>query len=139
MTMRWLLGILLSIAVLAASPAARAGSYLDRAALVLDESRKEGDLLQPRVQDRELVAMVLVMATARALAGRKMEVPAAVGKAHPHLLLVLEHYERAADAANQGDYRKFMEHLTAAREEERTFHELLTELGFVLPDLKSRR
>ena len=41
-----------------------------------------------------------------------MEVPAAVVKAHPHLLLVLENCERAHDAASEGNFKKFMEHLT---------------------------
>jgi hypothetical protein len=110
-----------------------AGSYLDRAALLLDEARREGDMLQPRTFDKEMVLIVKALAEARAKVGRKMEVPAAIAKAHPHLLLVLESSERAADAAAEGNFKKFMEHLMTARDEDRTFRALVAELGYSLP------
>ncbi|WP_231511855.1 hypothetical protein [Chondromyces apiculatus] len=116
-----------------------AGSYLDRASLLLDEARREGDLLQPRTHDRELVLVIQALAEARVKAARKMECPAAVAKVHPHLLLVMENSERAADAAVQGNFKKFMEHLTAARNEERAFRAMLSQLGFTLPESESRR
>jgi hypothetical protein len=130
---------LLAAAALTAASPAWAGSYLDRAALLLDEARREGDMLQPRTSDKEMVLIILALAEARAKVGRKMEVPAAVIRAHPHLLLVLENYERAADAASEGNFKKFMEHLTVARDEERTFRALVAELGYALPDLGARR
>jgi hypothetical protein len=129
----------LSAAIAGAASPAWAGSYLDRAALMLDEARREGDLLQPRTQDKELVLVVKTLAEARAKVGRMMEVPAAVAKAHPHLLLVLENCERAADAASEGNFKKFMEHLLVARDEDRTFRSVLGELGYTLPDLTTRR
>ena len=116
-----------------------AGSYLDRAALMLDESRREGDWVQPRTFDKELVLIIKSLAEARVRAGRKMDVPTSVIKAHPHLLLVLENFERAADAASEGDFRKFMDHLTIARDEDRTFRALVAELGYTLPDTGSKR
>ena len=116
-----------------------AGSYLDRAALLLDEARREGDMLQPRTNDKEMVLIVKALAEARAKVGRKMEVPAAVTRAHPHLLLVLEDCERAADAASEGNFKKFMEHLMAARDEERTFRALIAELGYTLPEAGAKR
>jgi hypothetical protein len=116
-----------------------AGSYLERASLLLDEARREGDLLEPRLADKDLVELVRALAAARLRAAHKMEVPAAVGKAHPHLLLVLERYERASTAAANGDYKKFVEHLHAAREEERTFRALIAELGYTLPEHRPRR
>jgi hypothetical protein len=116
-----------------------AGSYLDRAALLLDEARREGDMLQPRTYDKEMVLIVKALAEARAKVGRKMEVPQAVVKAHPHLLLVLESCERAADAATEGNFKKFMEHLMTARDEERTFRALIAELGYTLPEVGSKR
>jgi hypothetical protein len=124
--------------VLALAAPAWAGSYLDRAALLLDEARREGDMLQPRTSDKEMVLVVKALAEARAKVARKMDVPAAVAKAHPHLLLVLEHCERAADAATEGDFKKFMEHLTTARDEERTFRALIAELGYTLPEVGSK-
>lgn len=112
-----------------------AGSYLDRAALMLEQARGEGDILQPRTFDKEMVLVIKTMAEARARVARKMEVPAVVAKAHPHLLLVLENYERAAAAADEGNFKKFAEHLYAARDEDRNFRAILKELGYTLPNL----
>lgn len=132
--------VLVAVAfVLVFAPAARAGSYLDRAALLLDEARREGDLLQPRTNDKELVRVIQALAETRARVGRKMYVPPAVAKAHPHLLLVLENCMRAVDAAAEGNFKKFMEHLLLARDEDRTFRALISELGHTLPDLGARK
>lgn len=130
--------VLAASALLVALPA-WAGSYLDRASLLLEEARREGDLLQPRTNDRELVLVIQALAEARVKAARKMECPAAVTKAHPHLLLVLENSERAAEAAVQGNFKKFMEHLTAARNEDRTFRAVIAQLGYTLPEPDARR
>lgn len=127
-----------ALALAVASPA-WAGSYLNRAALLLDEARREGDMLQPRTNDKEMVLIIKALAEARARVGRKMDVPAAVAKAHPHLLLVLENCERAADAASEGNFKKFMEHLMTARDEERTFRALISELGYTLPEAGAKR
>jgi hypothetical protein len=86
-----------------------------------------------------MVLVVRTLAEARAKVGRKMEVPAAVVRAAPHLLLVLENYERAAEAADEGNFKKFMEHLNTARDEEKTFRSLLGELGYTLPEITSKR
>lgn len=131
--------VLVALAAFMLAPAAWAGSYLDRAALLLDEARKEGDLLQPRTHDKELVLIVRSLAEVRARVGGKMEVPAAIAKAHPHLLLVLENSERAASAAYDGNFKKFMEHLNTARDEERIFRAIVAELGYTVPALPSRR
>ncbi len=118
---------------------AHAGSYLDRAALMLEEARKEGDVLLPRTFDKELILVLKLATEARAKAGRKMEVPAAVAKAHPHLLLVLENYERAVDFASEGNFKKFVEHLNTAREEENIFRAVLKELGYSLPEFSKKK
>ncbi len=131
--------LFIALAALGLTPIARGGSYLDRAALMLDEARREGDMLQPRTYDKEMVLVVKMLAEARAKVGRKMEVPAAVVRAHPHLLLVLENCERAAQAADDGNFKKFMEHLTTARDEEKIFRSLLGELGYSLPEITSKR
>lgn len=124
----------LVVACLVAPRAAVAGSYLDRAALMLGEAHHEGDILLPRTFDKELILVLKAVTEARARAGRKMEVPAAVAKAHPHLLLVLENYERAVDFAGEGNFKKFVEHLNTARDEELTFKAVLKELGYALPE-----
>lgn len=138
--MKRLLAVLVvAVSALLVALPAWAGSYLDRASLLLEEARREGDLLQPRTNDRELVLVIQALAEARVKAARKMECPAAVTKAHPHLLLVLENSERAAEAAVQGNFKKFMEHLTAARNEDRTFRAVIAQLGYTLPEPESRR
>lgn len=138
-TPRRLLVLLAFAFAFALAPPARAGSYLDRAALMLDEARREGDMLQPRTQDKEMILVVRTLAEARSRVGSRMEVPAAVTRAHPHLLLVLANCERAADAAAEGNFKKFMEHLTLARDEERTFRVIIGELGYTLPDAGARK
>ncbi len=138
MIRRVFVACVLAFAMLLCALPVWAGSYLDRAALLLDETRKEGDMLRPRTHDKELVALVKSLAEIRAKAGRKMEVPAAVAKAHPHLLLVLENAERAASAAHEGNFKKFAEHLNAARDEERIFRSVLAEAGYSLPDLSGK-
>ncbi len=136
---RLILSVLVAAIALGIAPMAWAGSYLDRAAILLDEARKEGDMLQPRTFDKEMVLVVKTLTEARAKVGRKMEVPAQVAKAHPHLLLVLENYERAADAASEGNFKKFMEHINTARDEDRTFRAILGELGYALPEVSAKR
>jgi recombinational DNA repair ATPase RecF len=133
------LAFLVALVAFSVAPLAWAGSYLDRAALLLDQARKEGDMLQPRTFDKEMVLVVKTLTEARARVARKMEVPAAVAKAHPHLLLVLANYERAADAASEGNFKKFMEHLNAARDEDKSFRAIITELGYALPDVGPKR
>lgn len=139
MLRRIALAVLVSLALCLTVLPAWAGSYLDRAALLLDEARKEGDMLQPRTFDKELVLVVKALAEARARVAQKMEVPAQVTKAHPHLLLVLANYERAATAAEDGNFKKFMEHLTTARDEDRNFRAILRELGYTLPDVNAKK
>lgn len=136
---RFVAALLVALASLGLAPIAWGGSYLDRAALMLDEARREGDMLTPRTNDKEMVLVVKTLAEARAKVGRKMEVPAAVVRAAPHLLLVLENYERAAEAADEGNFKKFMEHLNTARDEEKIFRALLGELGYTLPEITSKR
>ena len=136
---RLVAALFVALAALGLTPIAWGGSYLDRAALMLDEARREGDMLQPRTFDKEMVLVVQALAEARAKVGRKMEVPAAVARAHPHLLLVFENCERAAQAADDGNFKKFMEHLTTARDEEKIFRSLLGELGYSLPTITSKR
>lgn len=136
---RLIASLLLALGALFVSPLAWAGSYLDRAALLLDEARREGDMLLPRTYDKEMVLVVKALTEARAKVSRQMEVPAPVAKAHPHLLLVLANYERAADAAAEGNFKKFVEHLNTARDEDRTFRAVLAELRYTLPDLGPKR
>ena len=75
------------------------------------------------------------MAQARVRAAASMEVPKDVVLAHPHLGLVLENYERAADAAQNGQVERFLVFLAKAREEELTLRAVLKRLGWELPEV----
>ncbi|MFZ5895947.1 MAG: hypothetical protein ACOY0T_33130 [Myxococcota bacterium] len=122
----------LAAAALVAGPAF-AGSYLNRAALLLHEGRKEADYLRQHFGDKELARMIHVLATTRVEAAKKMLVPKEVAQAHPHLLLVFEHYERAADAAQNGQAEHFLVELQKALDEERAFRFVLKQLGWEIP------
>jgi hypothetical protein len=112
-----------------------AGSYLDRAALVLGEGRHEAEIVRTRLSDKELSKLAHELARVRLEAAGNMQVPKEVVPAHPHLLLVLENYERAMDAAEAGEAQRFIIYEKRAHEEEQTFRSVLKELGWVLPEL----
>jgi hypothetical protein len=119
--------------VAVAGGVAFAGSYLDRAALMLDEAHKEIEAAKTHTSDKELLLVVKAATEARLKVARKMNVPAAVTDAHPHLMLVLENHDRALDAVIAGNTKKFAECLITATNEEATFRNLIKQLGYALP------
>ena len=122
--------------VLLLSGSAWAGTYLNSAALLLIQSSKEGDYLRAHIGDKELSELIHKLASARLEAAKGMQVPKEVVQAHPHLLLVLENYERAADVATRGEVQKFLVYQQRARDEERTFRGVLKQFGYALPETK---
>ena len=134
MQRRGFCGALLAVPVALIAGDAFAGSYLNRAALLLDTSRAERDMVLPRTHDRELLRVVHEVAQARARFARRMEVPKKVVGAHPHLLLVLENSERAYAAALDDGHQKFLEHIFRARTEDHVFRTLITKMGYTLPN-----
>lgn len=115
---------------------ALAGSYLDRAAILVDACRRANEWLLSHLSDRELAATVRDMAEARVKVARKMQVPKEVAAAHPHLLLCLENAERAASGAAEGDNDVFFRYLRQCRDEEGLFRSLLNQLKMPLPPVK---
>ncbi len=111
---------------------ARAGSYLDRAALLVNEAARDADYLRARLSDKELAKVIHTLASARVKAAGKMTVPKEVALAHPHLLLVLENYERAAEGAAKGKTQRFLIYQLRARDEERVLRGVLKQLGWPL-------
>jgi hypothetical protein len=109
-----------------------AGSYLDRLSLLVSAANNDSDYLRARLSDRELARVIHSVAEARAKAASTMAVPKEVAQAHPHLLLVLENHERAADAAEQGAAQRFLIYQQRARDEERVLRGVLKQLGFPL-------
>ncbi len=123
-----------AVAVLSFAAPAFAGTYLNRAAVLLASAVREANYLRSRVGDRELAAVLHRIAQARVAAAGAMTVPKEVAQAHPHLLLALENYEQAAEAATRGDAERFMICYQRALDEERTLRAVLKSLGWVLPD-----
>lgn len=126
--------VLASAGVLGIVAPAWAGTYLNRAQLLLASATREAVYLRARLGDRELAAVVHQIAQARLAAAQSMTVPKEVAQAHPHLLLVLESYEQATDAATRGETERFTTGFLRAQDEDRTFRAVLKSLGWVLPD-----
>lgn len=123
-------------ALLLAPSSAWAGTYLNSATLLLAQANSEGDYLRARINDQELAELIHRLASARLEAAKGMLVPKEVVQAHPHLLLVLENYERASDAATRGEAAKFLVYQQHARDEDRTFRGVLKQFGYALPEPK---
>ena len=133
-TRRSLLGVVSALLLLPSL--AWAGTYLNSAALLLAQASHEGDYLRARVNDKELAELIHKLSSARLDAAKVMLVPKEVVQAHPHLLLVLENHERAADAATRGQAEKFLVYEQRARDEDRTFRGVLKQFGYALPEPK---
>lgn len=131
---RWIAFALVVAAMLDAG-SALAGTYLDSAALLLDESRRSAEFVQSHLGDVQLTTLAHGLAEARVKAGREVAVPEDVSKAHPHFLLALEAFERALAAAQDREIKKFFQLLVEARREEQAFRALLAQQHLNLPDL----
>ena len=130
------IALLALLGALSFSVSAWAGTYLNSAAFLLAQGSKEGDYLRAHIGDKELADLIHKLANARLDAAKNMLVPKEVVQAHPHLLLVFENYERAADAAIRGEGEKFLVYQQRARDEDRTFRGVLKQFGYALPDTK---
>jgi hypothetical protein len=122
------------LALVCSTGVAWAGSYLNRGVVLVRHAREEGEYLRNRSYDAELARVMQRVAQGRLQAARETLVPKEVVQAHPHLLLMLEHYERAAAAAVDGKPQKVLELINQARDEEQIFRSILRQLGWPLPD-----
>lgn len=134
MKRRELFALSLGLATWVFAGRAEAGSYLNRAALLLHQGRREADVLRSQFGDKELARLVHKLSTARLEAAGTMLVPKEVAQAHPHLLLVFENHERAADAAVKGKAERFLVYSQRAQDEERTFRAVLKQHGWELKE-----
>jgi recombinational DNA repair ATPase RecF len=128
-------------AVLTTAALSYAGSYLDRSAILLGDTRRANEWLLTHLADREMAELIHDVAEARLKSARKMSVPVSpkeVAMAHPHLLMTLEVSERAAAAAAAGQNEKFLAHLRHARDEDATFRSLLSAAKLDLPALPDK-
>lgn len=132
---RRLLG-LLGLVPLCWTALAHAGSYLNRAAILVVQARRESEYLRGRVSDKDLAELVHAVASARLEAASRMQVPKEVVQAHPHLLLILQNYERSADAATEGHAERFLIYQQRAVDEEGILRGVLKQLGWALPEGK---
>jgi hypothetical protein len=124
----------LAFAVVTLAIPAFAGTYLNRAVVLLSGASREAVYLRARLGDRELARVTHRMAQARLDAARTMTVPKEVEQAHPHLLLALENYQQATEAATLGETERFAIYHQRALDEERTFKAVLKQLGWLLPE-----
>ena len=108
--MKRVLSLPAALALVALALPAFAGSYLDRAAVLLGETRRADEFLLAHFNDRELASLTHDLAEARIKTARKMMVPKEVATVHPPLLLSLENAERAAAAAQEGSLETLMHH-----------------------------
>lgn len=129
-----LLALLSAACALSLASDAHAGSYLNRAAMLIAQASRESEYLRGRVNDKDLADLVHAVAVARLNAASRMNVPKEVVLAHPHLLLVLENYERSANAAVEGHSERFLIYQQRARDEEQILRGILKQLGWALPD-----
>jgi hypothetical protein len=124
---------LLGLCLLGAASKPSAGGYVERAGLLIGEASRANDFLGKRLDDRELARIVARAAEGRLQAAKETIVPEEVALAHPHLLLMLEHCERAASAAALGETGRYAKHASASRDEEELFRSVLRQLGWSLP------
>lgn len=128
------LKLLLVLPPLLLSNHAFGGTYLNRVAMLIAQSSRESEYLRRRVNDKDLALLVHSVAKARLDAASRMNVPKEVVNVHPHLLLMLENYERAAFSATEGQAEKFLIYQVRAREEEQILRGVLKQLRFSLPE-----
>lgn len=110
-----------------------AGSYLDRASMLMGLANTELTYLRRKLHDPHIARVLHKVASARLLAAQEMEVPKEVVQAHPHLLLMLEDCERAANSAVERNAEGFLKFQRAARDEEEHFRAILKQLGWQVP------
>ncbi|MCC6217140.1 MAG: hypothetical protein IT376_19935 [Polyangiaceae bacterium] len=135
MQRRLVAAVAVGAALSAVALPAYAGSYLDRAGVLTGLGSRESDFLRARLGDGELALALHRVARGRLDAAARMQVPKEVAQAHPHVLLVLENYERAANAAAEGSPERFLVYQRRAREEEQVLRGVLKQLGWALPKL----
>lgn len=123
----------LGLSLLCAAGKAPAQSDVERAGLLLPEASRANDFLGERLADRELARPVALAAEGRLQAAREASVPEQAALAHPHLLVMMEHCERAASAAVLGETARHAEHSDASRDEEVVFRSVMRRLGWSLP------
>jgi hypothetical protein len=116
--------------------AGHAGSYLNRASMLVSTAGRESKYLRGRVNDKDLAALVHAVAVARLNVASRMNVPKEVVQAHPHLLLTLENYERSALSAVDGHNERFLIYQQRAVDEEMILRGVLKQLGWALPEFK---
>lgn len=110
-----------------------AGSYLSRTALLIDQSKHESAYLRRHLGDIELARVVHQLCLGRLRAARDMLVPKEVKLAHPHVMSMLENYERAADAAVRKSPEGYLTFSRSAQDEELIFKTILDQNGWKLP------
>ncbi len=110
--------------------------YLNRAALLLDETKRSQDWVGGHPGDLGLASMAYELADARSQLAVKIAAPAQAKQAHMHLLLALENTAASFDATVRGDGKKAAQRMAAARSEENTLNLALEAAKLKMPVIK---
>ena len=134
MKMRWLLPIVVVLCASDANAETRR-EYVRRAALVLGSVVHIESWVERNKEDLGLCSIAQAVAERSVELANHLTPPPELRGIHPHLLMAIEHAERAYFFASSGDQRGFTHHLRAAREERRILLQLAAEEGVDLTPL----
>lgn len=134
MKRRWFL--LAALSPLLHVGTAEAGTYLRTANLLIKAGASDANALREHLGDKEMAKVVQGVAAARLDIAGHIVVPSEVVQAHPHLLLVLENYERAAFVVADGKPDRYLVYIQRAQQEEAILRGVIKQLGFSLDDKK---
>lgn len=93
--------------------------YVRRAALVLGAMIHIESWVERNKDDLGLCSIAQAVAERSAELANRLTPPPELRGLHPHLLMTIEHVERAYFFASSGDEREFQHHLRLARDERR--------------------
>jgi hypothetical protein len=127
------LGLLLSFVRDARAESRR--EYVRRAAIVLGAVVHIESWVERNKDDLGLCSIAQAVAERSVELANHLTPPPELRGLHPHLLMTIEHAERAYFFASSGDEREFQHHLRLAREERRILQRLATEEGVDLSPL----
>ena len=134
MKTKWLLPVVLLLFTTDADAVTRR-EYVRRAAIVLGSVVHIESWVERNKEDLGLCSIAQAVAERSVELANHLIPPPELRGIHPHLLMAIEHAERAYFFASSGDERAFQHHLRVAREERRILMQLAAEEGVDLTPL----
>ena len=134
MKTKWLLPVVLLLFTTDADAVTRR-EYVRRAAIVLGSVVHIESWVERNKEDLGLCSIAQAVAERSVELANHLIPPPELRGIPPHLLMAIEHAERAYFFASSGDERAFQHHLRVAREERRILMQLAAEEGVDLTPL----